>query len=153
MRRVIVALVLAVLPAACAGEASIPTDPVTGLEILSSLPPLRGSAAVTEWRDSSDTPDGMGAGTTTHTAIGDLVDALRQLASEEGVELAVGFVGPPGGAEATLVVHVAGSEDPAVAGDELVLELRRNERGWYVDSVRYRNHCRHAVDPATGSCA
>ena len=147
-----VALVaLAVTAAACASESPIPKDPATGLPIVDQLPAFPGTVAALEWRETSEPADGFGAGDTTHATIGDLVAAMREVAAEEDAELTVGFLGPPTAEEATLVVH-SSSRDQAFAGDEIVAQLRRNERGWYVDLIRFRHHCRREVDADGQEC-
>ena len=150
MRRVALAS-LAVVAVACASQSPIPTDPVTGLPILDELPAFPGSVAALEWRETSEPADGLGAGDTTHPTIGALVAALRGVAAEGDAELTIGFLGAPTAEEATLVVH-SSSRDEAFAGDEMVAQLLRNERGWYVDLIRYRHHCRREITPDGQEC-
>lgn len=147
----VVCVLLALLVAGCSSSAPQPTDRETGLPILADLPPFPGSAGALDWEETSEPADGLGAGDTTHRSIGELVAAVRALAAEAGAEVNIGFLGRPSAQEATLVIHT-GSRDEAVAGDELVAEVRRNERGWYLERIRYRHHCRRGIDEQTGGC-
>ncbi len=148
--RTIALAVLCLLAVGCASDA-LPTDAATGLPILDDLPPFPGSAASLEWRESSEPADGLSAGDTTHATIGELVAAIRVLAAEADAEVNIGFLGPPEATRATLVVQTS-SSDEASAGQELVADVRRNDRGWYVEAVRFRTHCRRGIDPETDDC-
>lgn len=142
---------LTVVIAGCSGPSPLPTDATTGLPILVELPAFPGSATALEWQQTSEPADGLRATDTTHDSIGELVAAMRSLAAESGAEVNVGFLGPPSEDAATLVIH-SSSPDADFAGQELVAEVRRNDRGWHVDLIRYRHHCRREVRSLDGGC-
>ena len=142
----------AVLCVACTGPSSPPTDPATGLEILDELPQFPGSVAASEWEESSNVPAELRANGAVHATVADLVAAIRDEARDRGFELTLAFLGLPTDEAATLVVHAEQRGDELVAGDELVMEIGRGDRGWYIDHSRSRRHCRHAIDSDTKSC-
>jgi hypothetical protein len=151
VRRVALAS-LAVIAVACASQSPIPTDPATGLPILDQLPAFAGSIAATEWNESEGTPEGFGSENTVHADLASVIGALRALWREQDIAVTMGFIGPPAPDAATIVVHATGRDDEAVVGDELLMDVRRNERGWYVELVRHRMHCRRGIDPETEFC-
>jgi hypothetical protein len=139
--------VLAVAAVGCQSAEPV-LDPGTGLEILDALPPFPGSGGATEWQTPPNVPDGVNAATTTHADLASLVAAFASTFPGEasGMHLAMGLLGPPTDDAATLVGHVTRADDSTVVGDEFVLDLRHNERGWYIERVHFRFHCRHAPD-------
>jgi hypothetical protein len=144
---------LALLVAGCSSAPpSPPTDEATGLPILAELPPFAGSTAATAWNDSESTPEGFGPDDAVHADLGGLIAALHNLGQEQDMRFTMGFLGDPAPDAATLVIHATGRGDDAIIGDEVVMKVHRNERGWYVDSVRHRMHCRRGIDPETEFC-
>ena len=144
---------LALLVAACSSVEAQPTDAATGLPILERFPPLAGSVAATEWNDSQSTPEGFGPDDTVHADLVSLVGALRGIWAEQDVRATMGFIGRPTPDAASIVAHVTGRDREDIVGDELVMEVRRNERGWYVEGVQHRMHCGSGLDPETGFCS
>jgi hypothetical protein len=154
MRRGLLVLVAAIA-AGCGGAPPGPTtDAATGLPILYEMPVFPDSRGATEWQvGAAEAPEGMRAEDTTYAEVGGMIAALQESASGQMVELTIGFLEPPRPDAATILIHASGSQDATVAGDELVVEAARNDRGWYITDIRYRTHCRHGVDPETSACA
>ena len=143
----------ALVVAGCSSSAPQPMDGASGLPILDALPPFARSMAATEWNESEGTPAGFGPDDTGHADLGSLTEALRVLWGEQDMQVTMGFIGRPTADAATIVVHATGRDREDIVGDELVMEARRNERGWYLELVRHRMHCRVGIDPDTEFCA
>lgn len=120
-------------------------------------PPFPGSVAATGWRPAEDPPEGFGAG-------GDRFDSplltLRAVMTfgvqqdrglPDGVRL-VGDVLEANSTTARAWIQLIGGEDDSVAGQEILLLMSRDEGGWFIDRVTWRDHCRRAVDQAKEVC-
>jgi hypothetical protein len=149
-RRAVLGGVLIVITA-CSSPSPLPTDAATGLPILSELPAFDGSRGATAWQEANEAPDGFGPATTEHLDLASIVGAFGGLARGQDIEFEMGFLGPPSADAATLLVH-ATRPDEAIAGDEIIVELGRNDRGWFMELTRYRTHCRRGLDAEGQSC-
>ena len=124
---------------------------------LNEPPPFPGSVGATSWRAAEDPPEGFGVG-------GDRFDSpfatLRALMTF-GVQQDGGL--PPGqrlvgdlldanAATARAWMQLIGGGDDSVAGQEMVLLMSRDTRGWFVERLTWREHCRRAVDQAGELC-
>ena len=49
-------------------------------------------------------------------------------------------------------MHLTGSGDDSVAGQEIVLLMSRDANGWFIQRLTWREHCRRAVDQAGELC-
>jgi len=140
---------MGLLVTACASAPPAPTTPPTP-------PPIPGSAAVTPWEVAEDPPEGFGPATPGHRSPAALLDALLEEALRggempPGAELDAG-IGRVDAGFAVAWIHVIRVGDDSIAGDEIELGLVRDERGWHVRTLRYRTHCRRAVDPRAFVC-
>jgi hypothetical protein len=118
-------------------------------------PPFPGSVATTSWQ-VAEAPDGFGP---TGDRFGSPSATLQALMTygvqrdgglPEGVRLA-GDILDVGGDTASAFVQVIGNGDDSVAGQEIMLLMTRDARGWFIERLTYRNHCRRGLDPA-GDC-
>lgn len=120
-------------------------------------PPFPGSAAATSWRAVDDLPEGFGL-------TGDRFDSsfatLRALMTfgvqqdgglPEGMRL-VGDILDGDAATARAWMQLIGNADDSVAGSEFLLVMTRDDRGWFIERMTYRDHCRRGVDVAGDLC-
>jgi hypothetical protein len=47
-------------------------------------------------------------------------------------------------------IQLTGTADDSVAGQEILLSM--DGRGWFIDRLAFRDHCRRGVDPAGDQC-
>jgi hypothetical protein len=154
-------LLAALIVPACATTVDpVPTpshvaSPSAGAEamppVVEELPEFPGSLVATPgipW----EPPPRMSEGDTTHDSVTSLLLALRRILDTEESEVRVGLLGEPSddAAQAYLQATVLGHD--SVAGTEILFELRRGARGWYMTNAQVRSHCRRAVDLDTGFC-
>jgi hypothetical protein len=142
-------LSLLALGAGCAGPDPSPRA--------NEPPPFPGSVGATAWRTAEDPPEGFGPG-------GDRFDsphATLQALMAFGVQQEGGL--PPGqrlvgdildadAGTARAWLQLTGTEDDSVAGQEILLYMLKDGRGWFIDRLAFRDHCRRAVDPGGEQC-
>ena len=142
-------LCLLALGAGCAGPDPSPQA--------NEPPPFPGSVGATAWRTTEDPPEQFGAA-------GDRFDsphATLQALMAFGVQQEGGL--PPGqrlvgdildaDADAARAwLHLTGTEDDSVAGQEILLYMLKDAGGWFIDRLAFRDHCRRAVDPGGELC-
>ena len=73
-----------------------------------------------------------------------VADAVQELHADEQVD--AGWAVGPAGESATAWVHVTGTMDDSIAGEELRLELEGAGGEWRVVFVESSVHCRRGVD-------
>lgn len=146
-----VSLCVIALAAGCAGPAASEGDGVN------QPPPFPGSVAATSWRTTEDPPEGFGVGGDRYDSPMATLEALMTFGvqSEGGLppgERLTGDVLDASGATARAWIQLTGSEDDSVAGREVLLYLVKDGRGWFIDRLAFRDHCRRGVDPAGDQC-
>ena len=63
-----------------------------------------------------------------------------------------GWAVAPAGESATAWVHITGTQDDSIAGEEIRLELEGAGGAWRVVFVESTIHCRRGVDAASQLC-
>ena len=83
-----------------------------------------------------------------------LLVAVEQRIAELRIDEQVraGWAAGPAGESATAWVHISGTPDDSIAGEELRLELEGAGGGWRVDFVESSVHCRRGVDAEGQLC-
>ena len=120
-------------------------------------PQFPGSVAATSWRTAEDPPEGFGAGGDRFDSPFATLQALMNFGVQqegglpEGQRL-VGDVLDVEAATARAWMHLTGTGDDSVAGSEIILVMAKDERGWFVERLTWRDHCRRAVDQAADIC-
>ena len=120
-------------------------------------PPFPGSAATTAWRAAEDPPEGFGLGGDRFASPFATLQALMTFGVQqddglpEGQRL-VGDVLEVRDSSARAWMHLIGSSDDSVAGQEIILLMARDARGWFIERLTWRDHCRRAVDQARAAC-
>lgn len=120
-------------------------------------PPFPGSVAATSWRTAEDPPEGFGVDGDRFASPQATLQAVMTFGVQqegglpEGVRL-VGDVLDQGPATARAWMQVIGSADDAVAGSEVILLMADDGRGWFIERLTWRDHCRRALDRAADVC-
>ena len=120
-------------------------------------PPFPGSVAATAWRSAEDPPEDFGPGGDRFDSPFATLQAFMTFGVQqdgglpEGQRL-VGDVLDAEDATARAWMHLIGSGDDSVAGQEILLLMSRDDRGWFIERLTWRDHCRRAVDQAQGVC-
>jgi len=151
MRIAAVSLCLIALVAGCAAPAASEGDGVN------APPPFPGSVAATSWRTAEDPPEGFGVGGARYDSPMATLEALMTFGvqSEGGLPSGVrptGDVLDAGAATARAWIQLTGTADDSVAGQEILLYMVKDGRGWFIDRLAFRDHCRRGVDPAGDQC-
>jgi hypothetical protein len=134
--------------AGCAGPAS------EG-EGVNEPPPFPGSVAATSWRTTEDPPEGFGVGGDRYDSPMATLEAMMTFGvqSEGGLppgERLMGDVLDASAGTARAWIQLTGTADDSVAGQEILLSM--DGRGWFIDRLAFRDHCRRGVDPAGDQC-
>jgi hypothetical protein len=114
--------------------------------------------AATSWRTTEDPPEGFGVGDARYDSPMATLEALMTFGvqSERGGlprgERLVGDVLDASAATARAWIQLTGTEDDSVAGQEILLYLVKDGRGWFIDRLAFREHCRRGADPAGDQC-
>ena len=120
-------------------------------------PPFPGSVAATSWETSEDPPEEFGVGGDRFDSPYATLQALMTFGVQqdgglpEGQRL-VGDILDADDDSARAWLQLIGSGDDSVAGVEMLLLMSRDARGWFVEELSFRNHCRRGVDPAGELC-
>lgn len=144
-------LCLLVLAAGCGA-----TDESPG-EGSHAPPPFPGSVAATSWRTTEDPPEGFGVTGDRFDSPFATLQALITFGVQQDGGLPQGrrLIGDILDADATTArawMQLIGSGDDSVAGSEFLLLLKKDGRGWFVEELQYREHCRRGVDVAGDLC-
>lgn len=120
-----------------------------------TLDPFAGSAGATEWIQQDSSPEGFGLGEARFDSPGELLRALMEFSRQQGIPAGAELRGDilsrtAGSAMADL--RVTGIADGAFVGVEAQVSLIEDSTGWFIDRVRYRTHCRRAVEAGGRSC-
>ena len=120
-------------------------------------PPFPGSVGVTAWETGEDPPEGFGVGGNRYDSPFATLQALMTFGvqQEGGLPSGQRLVGDILDADddsARAWIQLTGSGDDSVAGTEILLLMSRDERGWFIEELSFRNHCRRGVDPAGALC-
>ena len=136
------------------GAGCAPTDPSPQAN---EPPPFPGSVGATAWRTTEDPPEGFGLGGDRFDSPFATLEALMEFGVQQEGGLPAGqrLVGDildedDGTARAWL--HLTGTEDDSVAGQEILLYMLQDGRGWFIDRLAFRDHCRRGVDPGGDLC-
>jgi hypothetical protein len=149
MRGTAWSLCLVATIAGCAGtDASPPAN---------EPPPFPGSVAATSWRTTEDPPEGFGVGGDRFDSPFATLQALMTFGVQQDGGLPagqrlVGDIFDASDATARAWLQLSGTEDDSVAGQEILLYMVKDGRGWFIDRLAFRDHCRRGVDPAGDQC-
>lgn len=146
-----VSLCVTALAAGCGGPAESDRDGIN------EPPAFPDSVAATGWRTTEDPPEGFGVGGARYDSPMATLEALMTF----GVESDGGL--PPGErltggvldasvASARAWIQLTGMGDDSVAGQEILLYMVKDGRGWFIDRLAFRDHCRRGLDPAGDQC-
>jgi hypothetical protein len=148
------------LPACTTAIDPLPTSsdlsaPSSGAEaqppVVDGLPEFPGSLVATPgipW----EPPAQMSEAGTAHDSVASLLLDLRGFLDTDGADVRVGLLGEPADDAAQAYAQVAVSGDDSVAGTEILFEIRRGERGWYMTDAHVRTHCRRSMDLDNDLC-
>ena len=120
-------------------------------------PPFPGSVGATAWETGEDPPEGFGVGGNRYDSPFATLQALMNFGVQqdgglpEGQRL-VGDILDADDDSARAWLHLIGSDDDSLAGWEILLLMTKDARGWFVEELSFRNHCRRGVDPAGAQC-